>query len=63
LAGWIDGRKPFFFEKKNQKTFVNLDHACETARRQIHESFLLLFFKKEVLTSFLLRPARHITGR
>jgi len=38
----------FFFEKKNQKTFV-FSRGLATARK----SFLLLFFKKEVL-AFLL---------
>jgi len=32
----------FFFEKKNQKTFIHKD--------LILKSFLLLFFKKEVLS-------------
>jgi len=42
----------FFFEKKNQKTFaflVRADRESATANK----SFLLLFFKKEVLSSFM----------
>jgi hypothetical protein len=42
----------FFFEKKNQKTFaflVRADRKSATANK----SFLLLFFKKEVLPSFM----------
>jgi hypothetical protein len=46
-------RKHFFFEKKKQKTFV---HCCKLGFNQgartlpeISKSFLLLFFKKEVL--------------
>jgi hypothetical protein len=30
-AGRREGRKKFFFEKKNQKTFCNLGHARFTA--------------------------------
>jgi len=36
----------FFFEKKNQKTFIHW------LRSQNIKSFLLLFFKKEVLSCF-----------
>jgi hypothetical protein len=39
----------FFFEKKNQKTFVYLRLACSGSPGQEIKSFLLLFFKKEVL--------------
>jgi hypothetical protein len=48
-------RKAFFFEKKNQKTFT---HKAPRLRRvvcQVTKSFLLLFFKKEVLSFSLLR--------
>jgi hypothetical protein len=48
------GRKPFFFEKKNQKTFAfrgsvlfQVARSCGTWEKI--KSFLLLFFKKEVL--------------
>jgi hypothetical protein len=52
------GRKVFFFEKKKQKTFVTLQSQLGLLERnQIDKSFLLLFFKKEDLSSFL--PARH----
>jgi hypothetical protein len=43
------GRKRFFFEKKNQKTFANLVSAFPERLARICKSFLLLFFKKEVL--------------
>jgi hypothetical protein len=43
----------FFFEKKNQKTFITLAPSPRHARRQIDKSFLLLFFKKEDLPFFL----------
>jgi len=39
----------FFFEKKNQKTFASLETCVETHVAKKHKSFLLLFFKKEVL--------------
>jgi len=42
----------FFFEKKNQKTFGHL-RAPVVTLSLMNKSFLLLFFKKEVL-SFLL---------
>jgi hypothetical protein len=45
--------KQFFFEKKNQKTFDPLGRAVATPRLQKRKSFLLLFFQKEVLLSFL----------
>jgi len=42
----------FFFEKKNQKTFASLDALVDSCASKI-KSFLLLFFKKEGLPSFL----------
>ena len=41
----------FFFEKKNQKTFSYKVRKpmLPYAQRKINKSFLLLFFKKEVL--------------
>jgi hypothetical protein len=39
----------FFFEKKKQKTFAWLSRTMGRKRRQMDKSFLLLFFKKEVL--------------
>jgi hypothetical protein len=39
----LTGRKQFFFEKKNQKTFFS------AGADLMDKSFLLLFFKKEVL--------------
>jgi hypothetical protein len=45
-------KKVFFFEKKNQKTFV--PRRTPPARRvPTDKSFLLLFFKKEGLSAFL----------
>jgi hypothetical protein len=41
----------FFFEKKNQKTFTCLAAAFPERLGLGFESFLLLFFKKEVLPS------------
>jgi hypothetical protein len=38
----------FFFEKKNQKTFAS-SRVSLNSTHQRHKSFLLLFFKKEVL--------------
>jgi len=43
-----DGRV-FFFEKKNQKTFVRL-RTLPAGRAPSVKSFLLLFFKKEDLS-------------
>jgi hypothetical protein len=52
------GRKHFFFEKKNQKTFTPLG-ACRTlvVRNPTDKSFLVLFFKKELLPALLPRLA------
>jgi hypothetical protein len=47
------GRKRFFFEKKNQKTFANLASVYPEEPQPTIKSFLLLFFKKEGLASFL----------
>jgi len=46
--------KQFFFEKKNQKTFVYFEYAplgpvASTNRARV---FLFLFFKKEILPCF-----------
>jgi hypothetical protein len=49
------GSKQFFFEKKNQKTFVNLGLGpCHMHGLLGIKSFLVLFFKKELLSSFRL---------
>jgi hypothetical protein len=46
-------RKQFFFEKKNQKTFVRYGQRRLSRllwrRRPTDKSFLVLFFKKELL--------------
>jgi hypothetical protein len=50
-----EGRKQFFFEKKNQKTFTRLNTHCGgEGASQTDKSFLVLFFKKELLPSFFL---------
>jgi hypothetical protein len=52
--------KLFFFEEKNQKTFVRFGGIEFThlgaVRRAICKSFLLLFFKKEVLSALPAAP-------
>jgi hypothetical protein len=52
-------RKQFFFEKKNQKTFTCAPSVRGSRERpsgaQESKSFLVLFFKKELLPSFLLK--------
>jgi hypothetical protein len=45
--------KQFFFEKKNQKTFVNLAPGCAAAVAQIKEKFFASFFQKR--RAFLLQ--------
>jgi hypothetical protein len=53
-----EGRKQFFFEKKNQKTFTLLvTRPLRTVRIPTIKSFLVLFFKKELLPAFL--PGSH----
>jgi len=50
----MKGRKQFFFEKKNQKTFIPAygdKLIYKHAKRS--QSFLVLFFKKELLPPFL----------
>jgi hypothetical protein len=43
--------KRFFFEKKKQKTFVNLGWCGETSTAPVYRSFLRRFFtKKRLLT-------------
>jgi hypothetical protein len=51
--------KVFFFEKKKQKTFGALSRTLRQ-RTPSDKSFLVLFFKKEPLSSFL--PA-YVTNR
>jgi len=46
------GRKYFFFEKKKQKTFTRwLTRQARSVRIPKGKSFLVLFFKKELLSS------------
>jgi hypothetical protein len=51
-----EGSKRFFFEKKNQKTFMTLAPRVQAIspphENQMDKSFLLLFFKKEALAFF-----------
>jgi hypothetical protein len=42
-------RKHFFFEKKKQKTFACLDRGYASRLELTDKSFLVLFFKKELL--------------
>jgi hypothetical protein len=44
-------KEVFFFEKKNQKTFTPSDARWPTVSGTTGKSFLLLFFKKEDLSS------------
>jgi hypothetical protein len=48
-----EGSKAFFFEKKNQKTFIleprRVSFSTDRREHRRIKSFLLLFFKKEVL--------------
>jgi len=37
----------FFFEKKNQKTFITLGSARDTGGSKVNEVFLLLFLQKK----------------
>jgi hypothetical protein len=46
-----EARKHFFFEKRNKKLlFPYPTPPMQPARIQIYESFLVLFFKKELLS-------------
>jgi urease subunit gamma len=54
-------RKAFFFEKKEPKNFWTLARVPVVLLSQTNKSFLLLFFKKEVLSSFGARM--HLTPR
>jgi hypothetical protein len=45
----VEEGKWFFFEKKNQKTFIGLSLSFPERLVQVFESLLLLFFRKEVL--------------
>jgi hypothetical protein len=51
--GSSNGRKRFFFEKKKQKTFTHCGQLTvqigQVLAALIDKSFLVLFFKKEVL--------------
>jgi hypothetical protein len=48
------GAQAFFSEEKKQKTFMSLSRAFPEARRR-NKSFLVLFFKKELLLFLGLR--------
>jgi hypothetical protein len=41
-----EARKRFFFEKKNQKTFVHWHRGLATPVAQLNKSFLRAFFQK-----------------
>jgi hypothetical protein len=52
LAGSLRQGKHFFFEKKKQKTFGSSVFTTVSTRRLYNsKSFLVLFFKKELLPS------------
>jgi len=47
----------FFFEKKNQKTFVISLRKAECSARQRGTSFFCFFFKNETLALLLAAPS------
>jgi hypothetical protein len=49
----MKGRKQFFFEKKNQKAFICFGTWPPGWHAKRSKSFLVLFFKKELLPAFL----------
>jgi hypothetical protein len=49
----VQGRKQFFFVRKNQKTFANMARALPQGARRTYKSFCF-FFQKEVLSSLCL---------
>jgi len=54
----IEVSKHFFFEKKKQKTFASRSVTIRVDAPKKIKSLLLLFFRKEVLASFL-ESTRH----
>jgi hypothetical protein len=55
-AKWVSftlSEKHFFFEKKKQKTFESWSALCWKRRNSIIKSFLVLFFKKELMSLFV----------
>jgi hypothetical protein len=50
-----EGSKQFFFEKKHQKTFIRY---LEYWVNETNNSFLVLFFKKELLSLLKLNSRR-----
>jgi hypothetical protein len=52
-AGGGVGRKPFFFEKKNQKTFTRLHPRRVTGTGAKGKVFLLLFLQKKKTLAYL----------
>jgi hypothetical protein len=47
------GRKRFFFEKNNQKTFSTLGHGLLRQRGRFSESFFAFFFQKKEALAFV----------
>jgi hypothetical protein len=45
-SGLAGGRKQFFFEKKNQKTFIPLSRRRRISPRQPAQKFFASFFQK-----------------
>jgi hypothetical protein len=56
-VGIVRRRKQFFFEKKNQKTYDYLIRHGGVISLKV-KSFLVLFFKKELLPALPNRPPR-----
>ncbi|HQT84573.1 MULTISPECIES: hypothetical protein [Acidiphilium] len=51
MTGWGEGRSSFFVKKEAKKLLFAGAAAAKTPVHRINESFLLLFYKKEVLPS------------
>ncbi len=51
MTGWGEGRSSFFVKKEAKKLLFAGAVLLEAPVHQIKESFLLLFYKKEVLPS------------
>jgi hypothetical protein len=52
-------RKKFFFEKKNQKTFVPLSRRCRRGPRQLSQKFFASFLQKR-RPSLLIRQSTRV---
>jgi hypothetical protein len=63
MREYIEGRKQFFFVKKNQKTFVNLNLGWFHGYQPIIENFFLFFLKKKPSSTCLLQNFRPETAK